>query len=39
VLEVEPPAVRAGRVVPGEIDRVESELRHRGLEVEPHQDD
>jgi hypothetical protein len=35
VLEVEPPEVRAGRVAPGEIDRVESELRRRGLEVEP----
>jgi hypothetical protein len=36
VLDVSPPKVRAGRVAPGEIDRVESELRQRGLEVEPH---
>jgi hypothetical protein len=39
VLEVAPPQVRAGRPAPGEIDRVESELRQRGLEVEPHRAD
>jgi hypothetical protein len=36
VLEVVPPRVRPdGRVVAGEIDRVEAELRERGLDVEP----
>jgi hypothetical protein len=36
VLEVVPPQLRAdGRVTRGEIDRVEAELRLRGLDVEP----
>jgi hypothetical protein len=39
VLEVAPPQIRAGRVAAGEIDRVESELRERGLDVEPHRAD
>jgi hypothetical protein len=39
VLEVAPPHVQAGRVMPGEIDRVESELRQRGLEVDLHRVD
>ena len=36
VLEVPPPHIRPdGRVAAGEIDRVETELRRRGLDVEP----
>jgi hypothetical protein len=35
VLDVGPPEIHSGRVAAGEIERVELELRQRGLDVEP----
>ena len=35
MLEVRPPEIHSGRAAAGEIERVESELRQRGLAVEP----